>query len=155
MYSLQPHIQFDYYTTPFNPGVVQYGTLVLNNDTNKTIDIQELSISPANRQLAQGSAREVLLGDNEENALSASLNYNGQYYGNSIKDASILRMPPHSNLHLGIVVQSIMYRPTGDSLVTSTDFAANPFYAWFNLDIKLSSGTYRAIIAATYSNDKK
>lgn len=151
---LKPYIQLDYFITPFNPGVVQYGTLVLTNSSDKAIEIESLSLTPAQRQFTQSSNSAITKND-WEGVLSATLSYANKYFGSTIDDAGILRMPPHTSLTLNISITSVKYAPTGSPLVVTDDFEAYPFDAWFDLDVKTNEGSYRASIAAPYSNVKQ
>ena len=157
LYQIQPHITLDYFITPFNPGVVQYGTLTINNESDQSIEIESLSITTADYQYAQDPNKRVFIGSTNKSFLSATLKYGNTYYrpNEVITDPDVLRLPAHGSLTFDISIQSIMNEPSGTPLVVSTDFENYPFTAWFNLDIKTKKGEYMATIAANYSSDKK
>ena len=154
---IQPQINLEYFITPFQPGVVQYGTLTINNDSNQSIEIESLSITTADYQYAQDLKERVYIGATDKSILSATLKYGNTYYrpNEVVTDPNVLRLPAHGSLTFDISIQSIMDKPLGAPLVVSTDFENYPFTAWFNLDIKTKQGEYMATIAANYSSFKK
>lgn len=147
--ALTAEVTLDYFTTPFNPGVVQYGKLKIYNNSANSITINSLSLTPSDVQISQ-SGKEVYI-KSTRGVMSTQIEYDNKYYSGVMDDLNIT-IPAYASLTLDISIQVVQYTPAGDPVVSSDDFEKKPFIALLDLDI---NGAYKHTLEAEYSTVKK
>lgn len=135
----------NYYITPYNPGIVQYGELLFNRVLDGLLTISDIRGSFASEQYTQ-SGKTVSASEMTSCYVKISPDVS--------VDAQYSMFPGNNQTRVPFSVQITKYLPTGNPFVVTDDFSAKPVSVLIDVSYKVNGEEYMETIEVPFTSVK-